>query len=767
MTTLCLHPCAAGLDFLASGGEMAKSIASKNWSDTPLGLIETWPQSLRTMVSVCLMSPFPARILWGPQRIQIFNDGYKALRGESHVAFLGSAAAGASAGWPPFGEAGAGPPGEETSRLGNRHLFVKRNGYLEECFFNFSSSPIRDETGDIGGLFQLMTETTPATLAERRAGVVRALTKRLGGAETADEILELAAAALADHARDVPFVLFYRLERLADSVRYRLVGCAGLPAGTPASPELLEADMASPWPLRVALDARKATVVNGLAEALHDTTCGPCPESPDRAVLTPIALPGSDRPIALMMAGISSRLPLDDAYRGFHDQVAAIVGAALVREQAGTEQRRRGLALAALDRAHAALHANLSQEFHAPLMLILRLVEDVLAETRGVPTSRPVDAVQSSDADAPKASPRKVARLPRRQYEAVGPQRDWRAEMLRTRGHEALRESERRLAFALQAGRLGSWELDLATRQLVTSTICRTDLGLRDADTLGSYDDFLHCIHPDDRDRHHAAVEEAIASRSALAVEYRVRHRDGRVTWVEIRGQAVYDADGMPLRLIGVSRDVTERKQAEERQKALVDELNHRVKNTLAAVQSIAMQTLRSAESPTAFNENLTARIGALARAHDLLADTYWDGASLAEVVGKTIDLNPNAGGRCLIEANGPAVRLNPNAAVTLNLAFHELVTNATKHGALSVQAGRVAVAWTMTPDADAPSIEIVWRETNGPRVAPPGRRGFGSRLLERALAGELGGEVKLDFAPAGVCCTMRFPVSAKIAVAA
>ena len=266
---------------------------------------------------------------------------------------------------------------------------------------------------------------------------------------------------------------------------------------------------------------------------------------------------------------------------------------------------------------------------------------------------------------------------------------------------------------------------------------------------------------------HHAAVEEAIASRSALAVEYRVRHRDDRVTWVEIRGQAVYDADGTPLRMTGVSRDVTERKQAEERQKALVDELNHRVKNTLAAVQSIAMQTLRSAESPTAFSENLTARIGALARAHDLLADAYWDGASLAEVVGKTIDLNPNTDGRCLIEAGGPAVRLNPNAAVTLNLAFHELVTNAAKHGALSVQAGRVAVTWKIAPDAAAPTIEIVWRETNGPRVEPPGRRGFGSRLLERALAGELGGEVKLDFAPGGVCCIMRFPVSAKIAVAA
>ncbi len=765
MDTLCLQPRAGGLDFLAGGGAMTKLIVMRNWSSTPLDSIEFWPQSLRSMVSACLMSPLPARLLWGPQRIQIFNDRYRAIRAEGHPAVLGAPAASAA-----LGETGAPTPGEAASCRENQRLFVNRNGCLEECFFTVSSSPVRDEAGGVGGLFQLMIETTPAVLAERRAGAARALTKRLEAAETADEILGLAAAALADHARDVPFAMFYRLERLADAgFRYRLAGCAGLPAGTRLNPDFLQTDKASPWPLPDVLEGRRPMVASGLAAALAGIPRGPYPETPDRAVLVPIALPGSDLPVALMMAGVSARLPLDGAYRAFHGQVAAVVGAALAKEQACAEQRRRATALAALDQAHAVLYANLSQEFRAPLKLILQLIEDVLAEAPGAPAlGRPEeDAARLFDARALKAGLDEVACLVRRQDEAAGPRRDRRADMHRTRGHEALRESERRLAFALQAGQLGSWEVDLATRQIVTSTICRTDLGLGETEALDSYDDFLSRIHPDDWAMHHAAVEEAIASRSALAVEYRVRHRDGRVTWVEIRGQAIYGADGAPARMTGVSRDVTERKQAEERQKALVDELNHRVKNTLAAVQSIAMQTLRSAESPSAFNENLTARIGALARAHDLLADTYWDGASLAEVIGKTIDLNPNAAGRCLIAADGPPVRLNPNAAVTLNLAFHELVTNAAKHGALSVQAGRVAVRWRMAPDADAPTLEIVWRETNGPSVQPPSRLGFGSRLLERALARELDGEVRLDFAPAGVCCVMRFPVSRKIAVAA
>ena len=216
--------------------------------------------------------------------------------------------------------------------------------------------------------------------------------------------------------------------------------------------------------------------------------------------------------------------------------------------------------------------------------------------------------------------------------------------------------------------------------------------------------------------------------------------------------------------MLGVSLDATDRKRAEERKALLLDELNHRVKNTLATVQSIAMQTQRNAKTPAAFGEDLTARIAALARAHDLLTQASWDGTSLGEVVGQTLALYAaGAHGDRRITAAGPPISLNPNAAVTLNMAFHELATNAAKYDALSVQGGRVEVEWRIDRGTEPPAVEIVWSETGGPAVQRPTRRGFGSRLIERGLPGELGGGVRLEYLPEGVRCRMRLPVSAKI----
>ncbi len=358
--------------------------------------------------------------------------------------------------------------------------------------------------------------------------------------------------------------------------------------------------------------------------------------------------------------------------------------------------------------------------------------------------------------------------LARQRREAAARERDLRAEVATQRGRAALRESERRLAFALEAGRLGSWELDLATRRLVASDICRANLGLGAAEPLETYDDLLRRIHPDDLERQRIAVARAVEARSILDIEHRVLGRDGRIGWVQVRGHAEYAEDGRPLRMLGISLDVTDRKRAEERKALLLDELNQRVKNTLATVQSIAMQTQRTAKTSAGFNEDLMARIAALSRAHDLLTQASWDGASLGEVVGQTLALYATGahGGR-RVTAEGPAVSLNPNAAVTLNMAFHELATNAAKYGALSVQGGRVEVEWRIDRGAGPATVEIVWSETGGPAVRRPSRRGFGSRLIERGLPGELGDEVSLEYPPEGVRCRMRLPISAKIAPSA
>jgi two-component sensor histidine kinase len=210
-----------------------------------------------------------------------------------------------------------------------------------------------------------------------------------------------------------------------------------------------------------------------------------------------------------------------------------------------------------------------------------------------------------------------------------------------------------------------------------------------------------------------------------------------------------------------------QRHHADQHQQLLLNELNHRVKNTLATVQSIAMQTSRNAHEPARFAEAFTARIGALARAHELLSEASWDGALLRDVIRQTLAPYVAQSGEGRVSLAGPAIHLGPNAAVTLNMAFHELATNAAKYGALSVDAGRVEVTWRLEDGAGPAILGLEWRETGGPPVTEPVRRGFGSRLIEQALAREFEGEAELSFVPAGVICRMRLPLSAKMRRAA
>ena len=227
--------------------------------------------------------------------------------------------------------------------------------------------------------------------------------------------------------------------------------------------------------------------------------------------------------------------------------------------------------------------------------------------------------------------------------------------------------------------------------------------------------------------------------------------------YVDFVYQPIVEEDGSVSGIFVQGSDVTERKLADARQRLLIDELNHRVKNTLATVQSIAMQTARDAPSPGAFAEAFTARIIALSRAHDALTRGNWEGADLREILAQ--ELAPYGAGRVCLQ--GGPVRLPPRAALSLGMVFHELATNAAKHGALATPAGQVRVAWTTEPDRETGSrrLRLEWRERGGPAVPPPAHRGFGSRLIEQSVAGELEGEARLDFEPAGLRCSLTLPL--------
>ncbi|MBL8771882.1 MAG: PAS domain-containing protein [Phenylobacterium sp.] len=344
----------------------------------------------------------------------------------------------------------------------------------------------------------------------------------------------------------------------------------------------------------------------------------------------------------------------------------------------------------------------------------------------------------------------------------------------RERSERTLRRSERRLRstteslrLAHQAARAATWEWRTGRGlRWLDPEAARALIGLT-AGPDESIADWRSFVFDDDL----AGVGASLATlRDAdeVAFEYRVSAADGGHRWLRSSAAVVERRDGLPVRVAGVTLDVTasklhearlerevsERDRAERRQQLLIHELNHRVKNMLATVQSVARQSLGRARGggPLADFED---RLMALAWAHDILTRERWAGASLRAVLERT--LSPHAAAH-RVEFAGPDLRVSPKMALALAMGAHELATNAVKYGALSNDVGRLAVRWRLDPETEPPRLILEWQEEGGPPVAPPKARGFGSRLLERGLAGELGGEVRILFEPAGVRCRLSAP---------
>jgi len=209
-------------------------------------------------------------------------------------------------------------------------------------------------------------------------------------------------------------------------------------------------------------------------------------------------------------------------------------------------------------------------------------------------------------------------------------------------------------------------------------------------------------------------------------------------------------------RAIAEATERAERRRAERRLQLLVAELSHRVKNTLATVLSIAHRTARTSRTLEEYEEALTGRLQALAEAHALVFETNWGETNLHQVLERTLDAFRRDGDHS-IDISGPKVGLEPKAALALSLIFHELVTNASKYGALSTGKGHVEARWNIKSNGSKPMVELFWRESGGPPVAPPDRSGFGSTLVDRSVRYELDGEAEFDYAPTGVVCRLHF----------
>jgi PAS domain S-box-containing protein len=323
---------------------------------------------------------------------------------------------------------------------------------------------------------------------------------------------------------------------------------------------------------------------------------------------------------------------------------------------------------------------------------------------------------------------------------------------------EGLRDSEARLRVALEAGRMAVWDYDVAGDRVAPSAELNAMLGFA-ADARPGVEELRAGFFPGERERM-KQIGRAAWERGErfFEAEFQYRRPDGAEPWFLLRAEIKTNPLGVPDRVLGVLLDISERKRAEERQQLLVNELNHRVKNTLATVQSIASQTLRNAATPEDAQDAIESRLIALSRAHDVLTRENWEGASLYEVVAQALEpYSDRAEDR--LHLSGAHVRLAPRTALALAMAVQELATNAVKYGALSNPEGSIAISWRVAPGAPA-MLHLRWEESGGPPVEPPARRGFGSRLIERSLAHELEGSVRIDFARTGVVCTVDAPLA-------
>lgn len=310
-----------------------------------------------------------------------------------------------------------------------------------------------------------------------------------------------------------------------------------------------------------------------------------------------------------------------------------------------------------------------------------------------------------------------------------------------------------RLSLALDSARMGSWDWDIDADTLEWTPMCKAIFGMAEDEPI-TYAAFLDRVHPDDRAPVDALCRNVLDPdiRALYDVEFRAIWPDGSVRWVLSRGRA-YFVEGRAIRFIGAVIDVTEQKDSEVRLRNLVHELAHRVKNTLAVVQSIAEQTFRGGTDVAEVRNALMGRLQALADTHTLLSQASWQSVDLAALVERVAGrLVPDDDGRFAVA--GPSVQLRPKAALALGLVLHELAGNALRHGAWASPRGKVACRWSRIDGA----VQFEWSETGLENLTPPKRKGFGARLITQAVAYDVAGKASQTWRPEGLLYLLVLP---------
>ena len=317
-------------------------------------------------------------------------------------------------------------------------------------------------------------------------------------------------------------------------------------------------------------------------------------------------------------------------------------------------------------------------------------------------------------------------------------------------------QSEQRRSLALAAGQMGSWEWDPVAGRFAWDDGQYRIFGVNPASFELTVENVRRLIHPEDWKNLQNAIKPTAPDAPPFQTEFRVCRPSGELRWCIGTAVASVDATDHIVRVSGVTVDITERKQSEERHALLASEVDHRARNALALVQSIVRLT--RADTVKSYVAAIEGRIAALSRAHTLLAQNRWRGADLTRLVDDELAAY-RMGDPQKIAATGPEVSLEPRTAQTLALALHELATNAAKYGALSVMAGRVRLTWELRSDR----LILRWIESGGPAAAPPASPGFGIRVIGASIERQLEGEARFEWHAAGLHCTLAVPCGDRI----
>ncbi|MFN4141828.1 PAS domain-containing protein [Aestuariivirga sp.] len=744
--------------FLQNGGETAALIRSRDWSGTPLGSLQRWPQSLRTTLSILLHSTVPMVLLWGEEGVMLYNDAYSVFAGGRHPKLLGSKV---REGWPEVADFNdhvmkTGLAGQ-TLVFRDQELTLYRSERPEQVWMNLDYSPVYDESGRPAGVLALVVETTDRVLAERKLASEH---RRLR------EMVEQAPGIVA---------MFEGPEHryvLANAAHRKLIG---------------REDVVG----RTARQAHPELEGQGFFELM------------DRVYETGEAYHGKGVPVRLARPGdeLQERL-LNFIYQPIRNEQGAVTGIFVEgfdvteerremerRTKAEAVLRERERELQEVADAIPALVSYMNRDLRYQFVNKLyeewfgrrrediqgKQVREIVGEkafARALPFfERALKGERiTTELDMPYpegARHIRVDYVPRLNeardvigvYALVEDITTAKRAELALRASEArLRESEERLRLASEAAGLGAHEYDIASGTVTWSSGLQRLAG-RALTTLTMAQAQLS-THPADRARIAGEMAEVMTRVGPYELEFRLQRPDGETIWVLDRGEAfgpIDPANGRVARIMGNLIDITERKRAEERIRMLMREVNHRSKNLLAVVQVVAKQTAGRGDLET-FASRFTERLQGLAASHDLLVHNSWQGVSFPALVRSQLAHLSDLIGRRIL-TTGPDIWVKPSAAQALGMALHELATNASKYGALSSEGGKVEIAWKIVPSAEGERFHLIWREGGGPAPRRPVRQGFGSILLKTMTEMTFGGSVTNDFLPEGLSWSLTAPV--------